>query len=51
MIAAKKGASGEFFLSTEGSVFLSADGGRHWHELAVEWPDGRLEHAADIAVV
>jgi len=50
-IAAKKSASGEFFLSTEGSVFLSADDGRHWDELPVAWSDGRLQHAADIAVV
>ena len=50
VIAAKKSASGEFFLSTEGSVFLSADDGRHWDELPVGWAEGRLEHAADIAV-
>ena len=51
VIAAKKSASREFFLSTEGSVFLSADDGRHWDELRVKWLESRLEHAADIAVV
>lgn len=51
VIAAKKSASGEFFLSTEGSVFLSADDGKHWDEVAIEWRENRLEHAADIAVV
>ena len=51
VIAAKKSASGEFFLSTEGSVFVSADDGRQWDELTVEWLQAGLEHAADIAVV
>ena len=51
VIAAKKSASGEFFLSTEGAIFLSGDDGRHWDELRVKWLESRLEHAADIAVV
>jgi photosystem II stability/assembly factor-like uncharacterized protein len=51
VIAAKKDKSGEFFLSTEGLVFVSADDGRQWNELTVEWLEARLEHAVDIAVV
>jgi photosystem II stability/assembly factor-like uncharacterized protein len=42
---------GEFFLSTEGTVFRSTDDARHWEELKIHWENGRAGHAAVIAVV
>ena len=51
VITANKTMPGEFFLSTEGLVFLSTDDGKSWKELPIDWLNGGAGHAADIAVV
>jgi photosystem II stability/assembly factor-like uncharacterized protein len=48
-IAESVSEPGVFYLSTEGLVFRSLDGGRRWKELLVDWVNGIAKHAVNIA--
>jgi hypothetical protein len=52
VIAASRLEPGVFYLSAEGEVYRSSDGGLRWEKLQVYWKGGaRPEHAVDIALV
>lgn len=40
-----------FYLSTEGLVFCSLDGGQSWKQLLIEWVNGIAKHAVNIAAI
>jgi photosystem II stability/assembly factor-like uncharacterized protein len=41
LVAAHPAEPGVFFLAWEAELYRSADGGRSWEQLAIEWPRGR----------
>lgn len=52
VITASRREAGVFYLSAEGEVYRSSDGGLRWEKLQVYWKGGeRPEHAVDIAIV
>ena len=52
VITASRLEAGVFYLSAEGEVYRSSDGGLRWEKLHVYWKGGaRPEHAVDIAIV
>ena len=52
VITASRLEAGVFYLSAEGEVYRSSDGGLRWEKLQVYWKGGaRPERAVDIAIV
>jgi hypothetical protein len=52
VITASRLEAGVFYLSAEGEVYRSSDGGLRWEKLDVYWKGGaRPERAVDIAIV
>jgi len=51
VITASRLEAGVFYLSAEGEVYRSSDGGLRWEKLQVYWKGARPEHAVDIALV
>jgi len=50
-IAENVSEPGVFYLSTEGLVFRSLDGGSSWKELLISWVNGMSKHAVQIAAI
>jgi hypothetical protein len=52
VITASRLEAGVFYLSAEGEVYRSSDGGLRWEKLQVYWKGAeRPVHAVDIAIV
>ena len=52
VITASRREAGVFYLSAEGEVYRSSDGGLRWEKLQLYWKGGaRPGHAGDIAIV